>query len=278
MDIINISQGKVEAKRALNRQEWEPVLTSAISQLLNKAALLQFFCSSTLETPTMHPSVWSSPICISQPPLNVSYRSPSAAQRIYTTKGSLQKTVPSLTLAPTFKKPKASQNVRERKERPWFTVKLGSSIHPPSARLTSQRPSSSAWKRPSIPLRTSSSLVSQASSCIRSCLPSHPPVPSCGGEAVSSLFMTISPSLSPVMQGSHCMCPSSMLVPVLTLFSVSELSGSPQPQHCPARTGLGHQPSQEQLWFCFLNSRIFQTIATLKTSGFHVVLSPWNSE
>ena len=57
MDIIIISQDKVEAKRALNEQEWEPVLTPAIGQLLNKAALLQFFCSSTLETPTMHPSV-----------------------------------------------------------------------------------------------------------------------------------------------------------------------------------------------------------------------------
>lgn len=104
-------------------------------------------------------------------------------------------------------------------------------------------------------------------------LPSEPPpVPSCGGEAVSSSFTAVSPSLSPDAQGSCCTCPaSSMLVPALTLLRVSELGGSPQPQHCPAKTGLGDQPSQEELWFCFLNSRVFQTRATLKTSGCHAV-------
>lgn len=103
-------------------------------------------------------------------------------------------------------------------------------------------------------------------------LPSEPAaVPSCGGEAVSSSFTAVSPSLSPDSQGSSCMCPSSMLVPALTLLRVSELGGSPQPQHCPAETGLGDQPSQEELWFCFLNSRVFRTRATPKTSGCHAV-------
>ena len=48
MDIKPISQEKVETKSALIRLSEKPVLTSAIDQLLSRAALLQSFYSSTL--------------------------------------------------------------------------------------------------------------------------------------------------------------------------------------------------------------------------------------
>lgn len=58
-------------------------------------------------------------------------------------------------------------------------------------------------------------------------LPSTPQAPSCQGEAASSSFIAHLQTLSPDVQGSYCTFPTSVLVPVPTHSTVSELSRSP---------------------------------------------------
>lgn len=54
-----------------------------------------------------------------------------------------------------------------------------------------------------------------------------PQAPSCQGEAASSSFTAHLQTLSPDVQGSYCTFPTSVLAPVPTHSTVSELSRSP---------------------------------------------------
>ncbi|XP_030886527.1 dual specificity protein phosphatase 5 [Leptonychotes weddellii] len=58
-------------------------------------------------------------------------------------------------------------------------------------------------------------------------LPSTPQAPSCQGEAASSSFIAHLQTLSPDLQGSYCTFPTSVLAPVPTHSTVSELGRSP---------------------------------------------------
>lgn len=58
-------------------------------------------------------------------------------------------------------------------------------------------------------------------------LPSTPQAPSCQGEAAGSSFLAHLQTLSPDMQGSYCTFPTSVLAPMPTHSTVSELGRSP---------------------------------------------------
>ena len=58
-------------------------------------------------------------------------------------------------------------------------------------------------------------------------LPSTPPAPSCQREAAGSSFLAHLQTLSPDMQGSYCTFPTSVLAPMPTHSTVSELGRSP---------------------------------------------------
>lgn len=72
-----------------------------------------------------------------------------------------------------------------------------------------------------------------------------PQAPSCQGEAAGPSFLAHLQTLSPDVQASYCTFPTSVLAPVPTHSTASELSQSPWPQPHPAKPELG-EPAQPQ--------------------------------